>query len=227
MKQQPSPSLSTLFKDKQLFETALTHRSFIHEDSKRSSFSSNERLEFLGDAVLNFLTASWLYERFPKRSEGELTALRAALVRAKSLAQFAQELSLGPQVRISQSEEQRAARERPALLADTFEALVGAIYLDQGLETVWGFVQPFFEREVERVLTGKVEFDYRTRLQELVQAQANIVPTYQVIATTGPDHRRLFTTQVLIGEKVWGQGSGPTKQAAAQEAARVALETIG
>ncbi len=194
--------------------------------SAAGSASSNERLEFLGDAVLNFLTASWLYERFPERTEGELTHLRAALVKTKTLAGFSRELDLSRHIKISRGEDTPTARNRPALLADVFEALLGAIFLDQGLEAVRSFVSPFLERQIEAVLNGTAEIDYRTRLQEQAQSAFNRTPAYRMVHVAGPDHEREFTMEVLIDEVRYGIGVGPTKQAAAQAAAKEALIRI-
>lgn len=206
---------------------AFVHRSFLHEHPEQTDLrDSNERLEFLGDAVLNFLTASWLYERFPARSEGELTHLRAALVKTKTLAGFSRELDLGRHIKISRGEDTPVARNRPALLADVFEALLGAIFLDQGLETVRTFVIPFLERHIEAVLNGTTEIDYRTRLQERAQSIFNRTPAYRMVSVTGPDHQREFTMEVLIDEVRYGVGAGPSKQSAAQAAAKEALERL-
>lgn len=220
-------AIGITFTDQRLLETALTHRSFVHEHPEKVvGMSSNERLEFLGDAVLNFLTAAWLYARFPERGEGELTGLRAALVKTTTLARFARELKLGNYVRISRGEDSSSARNRSALLADVFEAVLGAIYLDQGIEAARTFVLPFLEREIELILSGNAEIDYRTRLQEQVQAIHGITPTYRTVSATGPDHCREFTVGVLMGQEVLGLGTGPSKQAAAQEAARMALAAM-
>ncbi len=216
------------FSEPRLLENALIHRSYMHEHPELTEgLSSNERLEFLGDAVLNFLTAAWLYERFPERGEGELTGLRAALVKTTTLARFARELHLGNYVRISRGEDTSEARNRPPLLADVFEAVLGAIYLDQGLAAVRVFVMPFLEHEVGLILAGQVEVDYRTRLQEKVQAEHGITPVYRTVSATGPDHQRQFTIEVLMEMELLGVGQGSSKQAAAQAAARAALEAMG
>ncbi|MCG8352386.1 MAG: ribonuclease III [Chloroflexales bacterium] len=220
-------TIGIVFQDELLLKSAFIHRSYLHEHPERTEgLPSNERLEFLGDSVLNFLTASWLYERFPAQTEGKLTALRAALVKTTTLARFARELRLGNYVRISRGEDSPAARDRPPLLADVFEALLGAIYLDQGLDTARSFVMPFLERELERILAGQVDIDYRTRLQEEVQALYGITPTYSLVDVTGPDHCREFTIQVMLSGDCLGQGNGRSKQQAAQNAARAALEVL-
>lgn len=215
------------FRDERLLQSAFVHRSFMHERPERvPGLSSNERLEFLGDAVLNFITAAWLFARFPAQSEGDLTALRAALVKTTTLASFARSLDLGAHVRISRGEDAPAARNRPPLLADIFEAVLGAIYLDQGIDAARAFVLPFLERQLEAIQSGAAEVDYRTRLQEAAQSRFNLTPGYRTVSVSGPDHQREFTLEVLVGEQLLGAGSGPSKQAAAQAAARAALERL-
>jgi ribonuclease-3 len=219
--------LGITFHNPDLLQSALMHRSFLNENPQRSAgLPSNERLEFLGDAVLNFLTTSWLYEQFPQHSEGELTSLRAALVKTATLAQFARSLGLGQHIRISRGADNTGGRERPALLADTFEAVLAAIYLDQGIATARAFIEPFLQAETARIATGAAASDYRTRLQERVQASHGVTPTYRTLEESGPHHRRQFTVEVLIQERAAGVGSGFSKQSAAQEAARAALAAL-
>jgi ribonuclease-3 len=219
--------IGVTFHDERLLQSAFVHRSFMHEHPERiPGLTANERLEFLGDAVLNFITAAWLYARYPTQSEGELTTLRAALVKTTTLAGFARTLDLGAHVRISRGEDTPAARNRPPLLADLFEALLGALYLDQGLEAARFFVIPFLERQIDAIANGKAELDYRTRLQERVQARFNRTPIYRTTGVSGPDHQREFTMEVAVGEQVLGTGNGPSKQSAAQAAARAALALL-
>jgi ribonuclease-3 len=220
-------ALGVSFHDPRLLQSALIHRSFLNEHPEPDKeLSSNERLEFLGDAVLNMIAADWLYHFFPERAEGELTTLRASLVKTTTLARFAREINLGHYVRIGRGGDTQAARERPGLLADVFEAVLGAIYLDQGLDSARSFVLPFLQAEVERIFAGQVEHDYRTRLQELVQAEHGITPTYRTLQVSGPDHSREFTVEVCIGEQPYGVGCGSSKQNAAQDAARSALAAL-
>jgi ribonuclease-3 len=219
--------IGVAFADERLLQSAFVHRSFMHERPDQAvGLTSNERLEFLGDAVLNFIAASWLYERYPALSEGELTALRAALVKTSALAGFARSLDLGSHVRISRGEDTPAARARPPLLADVFEAVLGAIFLDQGLEAARAFLLPFFQQQLDAIEAGTAEIDYRTRLQEEAQARFNLTPAYRTVEMSGPDHQREFTMEVLIGSRPVGTGNGPSKQAAAQAAARAALELL-
>jgi ribonuclease III len=228
------PSLDTLqdrlglrFADPQLLRSALAHRSFLHEHPEQGvGLTDAERLEFLGDAILNYLAGTLLYDRFPARGEGELTSLRSALVKTSTLAAFARDLGLGEYIRLSKGEEINGARERAALLADTFESLVAAIYLDQGLETAKTFVNLLFEQQIESIEAHGLALDYKSQLQQRIQAERNITPRYQVVAEHGQDPRREYTIEVLAGEARLGSGQGPSKQAAAQAAAHAALEQL-
>jgi ribonuclease-3 len=228
------PSLDTLqtrlglrFADPTLLRSALVHRSFLHEHPDQAiGLADGERLEFLGDAILNYLAGALLYQRFPSHGEGELTGLRSALVRTATLAGFARSLDLGAYIRLSKGEEINGARERDALLADTFEALVAAIYLDQSLETASLFVNLLFEQQLKTIETHGLALDYKSQLQQRIQAERNITPRYQVIAEQGQDPRREYTIEVLAGDIRLGSGQGPSKQAAAQAAAQAALEQL-
>ncbi len=212
------------FNDERLLQRAFIHRSFLHEHPERiPGMTANERLEFLGDAVLNFISAAWLYANYPAHSEGDLTALRAALVKTSTLAGFARSLGLGTYIQISRGEDTPTSRNRASLLADVFEAVLGAVYLDQGLDGARAFILPFLERQIAAMLSGKAEVDYRTRLQEQAQAHYNQTPAYRMRAMRGPAHEREFTLEVFVGERLLGVGSGPNKQAAAQAAAKAAL----
>lgn len=213
--------------DEQLLRTALTHRSFLSDHPEREEgISSNERLEFLGDAVLNLLASDWLYARFPEASEGDLSHYRSALVRTATLAQFARQFDLGNYVRISRGEEHQSGRDRDTLLANVFEAILGALYLSGGLERVSTFLTPLFEQVIDQLLAGEGDKNYRTLLQELLQARSNCKPIYRTVDEQGPQHCRQFTVEVLCGEEVLGMGTGRSKQLAAKEAARVALERL-
>lgn len=213
--------------DGQLLQIALTHRSFRKEHTEQAGpLPSNERMEFLGDAVLTLVASEWLYQRFPESSEGDLSSLRSALVRKKTLARFAREFDLGTYARLSRNEESRNGRNRDALLADLFEAVLGALYLDRGLEAVCAFLAPLLERETARVLAGEADVDYRTLLQQTLQADQGGRPIYRTIDEHGPPHAPRFTVEVLCGEVCLGVGKGSSKQMAAQEAARAALELL-
>ncbi len=218
-------ALGLVFCDKSLLQRALTHRSYLNEHPD-FSFEDNERLEFLGDAVLDFVTGEYLYHRFPELREGALTSLRSALVRRETLARFAQQLDLGSQLLMGYGEAETGGRERPAILCAAFEALVGAIYLDQGLETVQRFIEPIIGPEVVHILQEHLDKDAKSLLQELAQARMQRTPRYVTIAENGPDHAKEFTVQVTIGGVAYGQGTGRSKQQAAQAAAQAALERL-
>jgi ribonuclease-3 len=207
-----------------LLTRALTHRSYINEHPE--ALENNERLEFLGDAVLDFLVAAWLYAHFPEMAEGELTQMRSALVRTEELADFARQLDLGPAMRLGRGEVQAGGRERDVLLCATFESLVGALYLQADIETVQGFVQPLLEQAAGQFVFQPDIHDSKSRLQEWSQAHRLGLPRYFTIQTSGPDHDKLFEVEVQLDGQVCGRGSGHSKQFAAHAAARAALERL-
>jgi ribonuclease-3 len=212
--------LAVDFQNPLLLEEALTHRSFLNED--RQSKCSNERLEFLGDSVLELIISQELFCRFPAFPEGKLTAMRSSLVRAKTLGKIARELSLGKFLQMSRGEERGGGRENDSLLANTFEAVLGAIYLDQGLSAAQKFLARRLFPLIKEAGTGI--FDYKSRLQEVVQETERVTPTYRVTAAVGPDHEKVFTVEALAGDRVLARGRGKSKQEAEQSAARAALE---
>lgn len=216
--------LALAFNDKTLLLRALTHRSYLNEAS--FIFADNERLEFLGDAVLDLLVAELLYQRFPELHEGFLTAMRASLVRREALAQFGRQLDLGGHLLMGRGEEESGGRERDAILCAAFEAVVGAIYLDQGLAAAVRFLQPLVEPELQALRQGQLHKDAKSLLQEWSQAALSATPAYTTVETSGPDHAREFTVAVRIGGEVYGLGRGHSKQRAAQEAASVALAAV-
>ncbi len=218
-------ALGVPFNNPELLESALTHRSFVHEHYE-SLLHPNERLEFLGDSVLNFLTAQYLYHAFPEHSEGQLTAMRAALVRSATLARFARAYQLGTYLKLGKGEEHSGGRERNNLLADAFEAVLAAIYLDQGMEAADRFLRPLLDAEGTRVATHGLQLDDKSRLQERVQSERNQTPRYRTISAEGPDHHRTFTIEVYAGDEKLGRGIGNSKQLAAQAAARAALSYL-
>ncbi|MDZ4763826.1 MAG: ribonuclease III [Chloroflexota bacterium] len=209
------------FNDPTLLKQALTHRSYTAEHPEEP-LPDNERLEFLGDAVLNFVSAQMLYRRFPEMTEGDLTRMRAALVKAESLAALAAELKLGGALRISKGEDRKGGRNRATMLCDAFEAVVGALYLDQGIEAAAAFVLPRLDRLLETVMADALDKDARSILQDWCQSTFNLTPEYRMVEMSGPEHAPLFTYEVLIADQVVGLGVGKSKQAAAQDAARVA-----
>jgi ribonuclease-3 len=220
-------ALGLSFAQPQLLESALTHRSFLNEHPERhSELVSNERLEFLGDAVLNMLAAQLVFARFPGEGEGALTELRAELVRTTTLAAYARSLDLGSYLRLSRGEQRAQAAQRDSLLADAFEALVGAVFLDQGLDAALLLLMPMFEQQLHAVATRSQQPNYRSVLQERIQSQRSVTPRYVVVSSAGPEHQRQFTVDVLIGAERLGTGQGASKQAASQAAARDALARL-
>lgn len=213
------------FDDLTLLEQALTHRSFLNEQEDES-LRHNERLEFLGDAVLDFIVARVLFLRYPDMPEGDLTRLRSALVRTQTLAEIARKLDLGAYLRMSKGEDMSGGRDRRALLCDAFEGLVGALYLDQGIDVVSNFVTPLLMPLVDHILAEGLHIDARSKLQEWSQSFQGETPIYVVIDEAGPDHEKEFTMEVMIGEQVVGTGTGRSKQLAAQAAARNALHSL-
>ncbi|MCB8982821.1 MAG: ribonuclease III [Ardenticatenaceae bacterium] len=214
--------IGTKFSDYSLLIRALTHRSYLNENSEQA-LEDNERLEFLGDAVLDFVVGAYLYNRLPEVDEGELTSLRAALVRANTLASFARQWELGRFLRLGVGESESGGRERTPILCATFEAVIGAIYLDQGLPAVRVLVEKLAGPALVTILDESLHKDAKSEFQVWAQARYNITPHYEVVEARGPDHAKVFTVQVLVGEQAWGRGEGRSKQAAAQAAARVAL----
>jgi ribonuclease-3 len=218
-----SQRLGLSFSNLALLTRALTHRSYVNENP--NAMEDNERLEFLGDAVLDFIVGAWVYHRFPEMPEGDLTKMRSAIVRNDQLADFARHLNLGPALRLGRGEFASGGGQRDGLLGSAFEALIGALYLDAGLGAVEAFVQPLLESARDAILE-KVH-DPKSQLQEWAQSQKLGAPRYRTVATTGPDHAREFDVQVEIGGQVVGQGHGRNKHAAEHLAAKHALESLG
>ncbi|HUW08949.1 MAG TPA: ribonuclease III [Anaerolineae bacterium] len=217
---------STLaFRDKSLLIRALTHRSYLNEHPE-SLVDDNERLEFLGDAVLDFMVGEFVFDRFPDLAEGDLTNLRAALVRREALARFALQLELGSYLRMGRGEAESGGQERPATLCAAFEALVGALYLDQGLDRVRDFLLPLIEPELQLAQHEALAKDAKSRLQEWSQKELHATPKYRTVAEVGPDHAKEFTVEVSVGNQPYGSGVGPSKQIAAQAAAAAALARL-
>jgi ribonuclease-3 len=219
-----SKRLGLNFSDPLLLTRALTHRSYLNENPE--AIEDNERLEFLGDAVLDFLVGAWLYNRFPEMSEGNLTRLRSALVRTENLAQFAAQIKLGQVILLGHGESDGGGRERPALLCGTFEAFVGALYLDKGIETVQDFIAPMLENATAQILHGNKDKDPKSTLQEWAQSQGLGTPFYRTVNAHGPDHAKTFEVEVFINNKLVGKGSGNSKQTAAKAAAQTALSEL-
>ncbi|UCD43712.1 MAG: ribonuclease III [Chloroflexota bacterium] len=210
--------------DPLILTRALTHRSYMNEHPE--SLEDNERLEFLGDAVLDFLVGAWLYNRFPEMPEGNLTRLRSALVRTENLADFAVSIQLGKVMLLGRGESEGGGRDRPALLCATFEALIGAIYIDQGIQKVKKFIEPMLEKATQKILHGNKDRDPKSTLQEWAQSQGLGTPFYKTISSYGPDHAKSFIIEVYIENVVYGSGIGHSKQAAAKLAAEQAIKSL-
>lgn len=215
--------LGVHFSDYSLLTRAVTHRSYLNENPEQS-LEDNERLEFLGDAVLDFIVGAYLYHRYPEIKEGELTMLRAALVRTETLADFGRELSLGNCLRLGYGEAESGGRDRPAILCGAFEAIIGALFLDKGLAAVEKLVHGMIDPALDGILAEATHRDAKSGFQIWAQGRYNITPRYKVISAVGPDHAKVFTVAVMIENEVWGVGSGRSKQSAAQAAAAAALE---
>lgn len=212
------------FIDPNILRRALTHRSFVNEAEEL--VKDNERLEFLGDAILDFVVADMLFRRFPDVSEGELTQLRAALVRTDSLAALAESCRLGEFLYMGKGEENNGGRTRSNNLCRGFEAVIGGIYMDQGLEAVREFVLVRLAELLDHVIEHSLHKDARSMLQERSQAELRFTPVYRLVDSAGPDHEKEFLIEVVVGELILGRGLGASKRSAAQAAARSALERL-
>ena len=218
-------TLGVSFNDQALLEQSLVHSSYINENPDLAPIS-NERLEFLGDAVLGYIIAEKLYQESPHLTEGEMTKLRAALVRRDFLARIARAIKLGDQLYMGKGEEASSGRNKPANLAGALEAVIAAISLDQGLSVTTDLISRLFDEGLQEVVSQGIRVDYKSELQELIQARQQSTPAYRVVKVVGPDHDRRFTVEVRIGKNVLGRGSGKSKKLAETEAARLALERL-
>jgi len=218
-------SLGHCFCDPNLLLCALTHPSYVNEHPE-DGVGDNQRLEFLGDAVLDFVAGAWVYRHYPDFKEGRMTRLRAALVRTETLARLARQTGIGEALRIGHGEEESGGRERDANLCDAFEAVVGALYLDGGMAAAEAFVEPLIEPVAEATLAAEADWDAKSRLQEWSQAERGVTPRYRIVAEKGPDHAKTFVAEVLLGKEVVGQGVGRSKQAAEQAAAQAAWVSL-
>ncbi len=216
--------LGITFKNPRLLLRALTHRSYLNEHPE--TLQDNERLEFLGDAVLDFVVGAWLYNHFPEMAEGDLTQMRAALVRTEQLAVFGEELELGPVLRLGHGEEETGGRTRDAMLCAAYEAIVGALYLDSGVVAVENFISRYLEDAADEIFQNQKDQDPKSRLQEYVQSQGHPIPQYKVVAEEGPDHAKTFMVEVHVNGQVAGHGSGASKRRASKIAAQDALKNM-
>lgn len=209
------------FKNEELLQTAFVHRSYINEH--KSIKGHNERLEFLGDAVLELVVTEHLFANYPN-PEGDLTNWRSALVKTESISEGAKELGFEEYLLLSRGEAASTGRARQLILANSFEAVIGAIYLDQGYEVAKTFISRFLIVKLPKIIEDKLYIDPKSHFQELAQEKESITPRYEVIAEEGPDHAKVFTVAVRVGEMEWGRGTGQSKQIAQQDAAKNALK---
>ena len=222
--QQLMERLQLPFNDVLLLSRAMTHRSFLNEHPE--AIEDNERLEFLGDAVLDFLVGEWLYNRFPEMEEGDLTQMRSALVQTNQLAAFSRDLHLENTIRLGKGEAKSGGKLRNTLLCDVFEALIGALFLDQGIEAVRAFISPKLEEAIPEIFELHKNEDPKSELQEWAQSRGYATPKYALINVNGPDHARTFEIEVKVNSKIMGSGIGKSKQSAEKNAAQKALEGI-
>lgn len=212
------------FKNQKLFDLAFTHRSFLNESKEKTQ--SNERLEFLGDSILSFVVSNFLFATFPQFQEGTLTNIRSLIVNTKSLANTARTLEFGSLLKLSKGEEDSQGRDNQSLLADSFEAFIGALFVDQGLEAASAFIHKSLLEEIDKLIDLKVFKDPKSLLQEYVQGRKHLSPVYKVLHEEGPAHAKIFTVGVFVKDILSGTGKGKSKQEAEEQAANIALEKI-
>lgn len=217
-------TLGVEFKDINLIKTAFTHRSYLNENN--TATEHNERLEYLGDAILEFLISKFLYNKYPDRPEGDLTSFRSAIVKTDTLAETSRELKYGDFLLMSQGEENTGGRDKDYILANTFEAVLGSIYLDQGIKCCEKFLKQVLFPKIEDVVKNRLDIDPKTKFQELAQDIMKVTPHYEIIAETGPDHNKTFTMAVYLGDEQYGKGKGSSKQKAETSAAENAIKKI-
>ncbi len=213
-------TINDSFKNNDLFDHALTHRSWVNEH--KGERTSNERLEFLGDAILEFVVSREIFNKYPDKEEGYLTALRANLVNTVALSEFAKKMDLGSALHLSKGEEESGGRTNPSLLADTVEAIIGAIFIDRGMSDAEEFIKENLMSEVEKKAAQPLK-DPKSRLQEHVQSLGFAAPKYKVVEELGPDHSKRFVIEVIVNDTPWGKGEGKNKGTAEQAAALQAL----
>ena len=218
-------NLGISFRQEYLLEQAFVHLSYLNENPGFAR-PSNERLEFLGDAILDFIVAEKLYKEFPKLPEGELTEIRASLVCRGALAELASSLKLGDWLLLGRGEEANGGRARASNLANAMEALIGALYLDQGLAGARRFILRQIKPELKKIKAGKTTLNYKALAQEFIQGQKRPTPVYRLVEATGPDHSKQFTVEILVEGEVLGRGTGKSKKTAESRAARAAWERL-
>src|SRR5512143_189588 len=213
--------------DRAVALAALTHKSYVNEHRDEEGLTDNERLEFLGDAVIGLAVSHRLMERFPTAREGELSKMRAAVVDEQGLSEMARALDLGPLLRLGRGEELTGGRQKASLLADAMEAVIAAVFVGSGLGAVLGIVDRFLGEAFARAAAGTLDRDYKTQLQELAQSRVRATPRYRVVAEHGPDHSKTFEVETDLRGEVVGRGSGRSKKDAEQAAAKLALDAVG
>ena len=211
------------FKDKNLLKQAFTHRSYLNENPSLA-LEQNERLEFLGDAILEMAITEYLYKKYPKKTEGEMTALRAALVNSITLSEVAGGLNIGDLMLLSKGEAKSLGKARQYILANAFEAIIGAVYLERGYEETFGFLENNLFGKIEEVIEKKLWIDAKSLFQEKAQEIESVTPSYKVLSESGPDHEKVFTMGVFLGDELVAEGKGASKQEAEQDAARNGLK---
>lgn len=210
-------------KDRKLLDIAFTHKSYLNEH-RDEGIEHNERMEFLGDAVLELIATKHLFLKYPQQDEGQMTTYRSALVKGKNLAEIAKELNLGEYLFLSKGEEKSGGRQKGYILANTLESLIGAIYLDKGYDHAEKFIQQFIITRLDDIIAQGLHIDAKSKFQELCQEKEGFTPYYQVLEETGPDHNKLFTMGSFIENELIAIGKGPSKQKAEEEAAKNALK---
>ncbi|MGB9707384.1 MAG: ribonuclease III [Microgenomates group bacterium] len=218
--------INIVFKDKNVLKTAFVHRSYLNEN-KKFTLPSNERLEFLGDSVLSLITAVYLYKNYSQLKEGEYTEIKSAIVKTESLAEAARRLGLGKYLFLSKGEEKEGGRTNKNILADCFEALIGAIFLDKNFETAYKFVIEYlFKNKIDYIVKNRLYLSNKTRLQEILQAKYKKIPEYRILMEKGPDHKKIFTVGIFFNNKFIVKASGGSKKEAEEKAAGLALKKI-
>jgi ribonuclease III len=213
------------FEDAALLRQALTHLSYVYEHNL-PPLDSNEKLEFLGDTILGYVITRIIYDRFPDLSEGQLSKFRARLVNTGMLADVAREIDLGKHLLLGHGEEVSGGREKTSILANSLEAIIGAYYMDRGLDAAYNFIFSLFDKHIDEESTKEASADYKTRLQELTAKKFGLAPDYNIYRETGPDHHKIFHSRVSVGRNVYGKGKGTSKKEAEQAAAKEALKIL-
>jgi ribonuclease-3 len=220
-----SKKLGLEYNNIDLLKEALTHRSYLNENNTCDS-NHNERLEFLGDAILELIISEYLFNTYSDRPEGELTSFRAATVKTETLAQVSRDLGIGEYLLMSKGEETTGGRDKDYLLANVYESILGSIYIDQGYESCKRYVESNLIPRINYIVENRLDIDAKTKFQEIAQNLYKQTPSYRLIEANGPDHEKIFTMAVMVGKKEHGRGEGASKQKAEEQAAQAALESL-